>query len=291
MISLSEVEVDSPRTLAEALWMLDEAKYRVIAGGTDVLIRMRSGPITEKRLLNVYQLEELRYIRSEEDMIRVGALSRISDVAQSPDVRRFALPLAQAADDFGSMQLTNKATIGGNLANASPSADCIPPLYSLDAVLTVASVEGKRQIPVKDLFTGYKRLDLRQNELITEISFKKMARDEDGLYLRHTLRFGEAISVVGVSLCLKSAREAGEFVGARIALGAVAPTVVRAYRAEEIVTQGVLDEARMWAASRAVTESISPITDVRGTGEYRQEIAVNLTYRGLHEILARRGGG
>jgi CO/xanthine dehydrogenase FAD-binding subunit len=290
LISLSEVEVDSPGNLTEALRMLNETKYKIIAGGTDVLIRMRIGPISEKKLLNVYQLEELRYVRSEGDLIRVGALSRISDVAQSPEVRKFALPLAQAADDFGSMQLTNKATIGGNLANASPSADCIPPLYSLDATLTVASMGGERQIPIKDFFMGYKQLDLRQNELITEISFRKMTRDEDGLYLRHTLRFGEAISVVGVSLCLKSARKSGEFVTARIALGAVSPTVVRAYKTEEIVTQGVLDEARMWAASRAVTESISPITDVRGTREYRQEIAVNLTYRGLHEILARRAG-
>jgi CO/xanthine dehydrogenase FAD-binding subunit len=291
LLSLYDVEVDSPSTLSETLQKLNGTKYRVIAGGTDVLIRMRFGPVTERNLLNIYQLDELRYVRSEGERIRIGALTSISEIGRSPDVRRFALPLAQAADEFGSMQLTNKATIGGNLANASPSGDCIPPLYSLDARLTVASVEGKREIPVKDFFRGYKQLDLRQNELITEISFRKMTPDEAGLYLRHTLRFGEAISVVGVSMCLKRGRSVDEFVGARIALGAVAPTVVRAQKAEEIVTQGVLDETRMRSASRAVTESISPITDVRGTGEYRREMAVNLTYRGLHEILARRRGG
>ena len=290
-LSLYEVEVDSPATLSEALQMLNETKCKVIAGGTDLLIRMRTGPITDKKLLNVYQLDELRYIRSDADYIHIGALTDISEIARSQDVRRFALPLAQAADEFGSMQLTNKATIGGNLANASPSGDCIPPLYSLDAKLTLASVAGKREVAVRDFFRGYKQLDLRQNELITETSFKKMAPDEDGLYLRHTLRFGEAISVVGVSMCLRSGRKQREFVAARIALGAVAPTVVRASKAEEIVTEGVLDEERMRFASRAVTDSISPITDVRGTGEYRRDMAINLTYRGLHEILARRSRG
>jgi CO/xanthine dehydrogenase FAD-binding subunit len=188
------------------------------------------------------------------------------------------------------MQLTNKATIGGNLANASPSGDCIPPLYSLDAKLTLESVEGRREVPVNDFFKGYKQLDLRRNELITEISFRRMTRDEHGLYLRHTLRFGEAISVVGVSICLKGAVSTGRFVRARIALGAVAPTVVRASKSEEIVTRGVLNDVRIRAASQAVMESIAPITDVRGTEEYRREMAVNLTYRGL-EILAKRKGG
>jgi len=290
-LSLSDVEVDSPATLTEALQLLGRSKYRVIAGGTDVLIRMRTGPIPNEKLLNIYQLDELRYIRSDGERLRIGSLTCIADIAASPEIRRFALPLAQAGDEFGSMQLTNKATIGGNLANASPSGDCIPPLYSLDAVLTVASAGGKREIPVKDFFRGYKKLDMRPEELITEISFRKMAGDEYGQYLRHTLRLGEAISVVGVSMCLKKGPTRDEYVAARIALGAVAPTVMRAPKSEEIVTQGTLDEARMRDASKAVLESISPITDVRGTGEYRREMAVNLTYRGLREIQARGRGG
>jgi CO/xanthine dehydrogenase FAD-binding subunit len=285
---MSDVEVDTPATLTEALQMLNKTKYKVIAGGTDVLIRMRAGPVTDKRLLNIYQLDELRYVRSVGDKICIGALTCIADISSSPEVKRFAFPLAQAGDQFGSMQLTNKATIGGNLANASPSGDCIPPLYSLDAWLTLASVDGEREIPVKDFFKGYKQLDLRPNELIKEISFRKMTKDEHGLYLRHALRSGEAISVVGVSMCLKSGESPGKFVAAIIALGAVAPTVVRATKSEEIVTQGALNEARIRAASQAVTASIAPITDVRGSGEYRREMAVNLTYRGLQEILAKR---
>ena len=290
-LTMADVEVDSPETLRDALQMLKKTRYKVIAGGTDVLIRMRAGPVTDERLLNIYSLDELRYIRSVGDRIRIGALTCIADVSSSPEVRRFGLPLAQAGDEFGSMQLANKATIGGNLANASPSGDCIPPLYSLDAKLTLASVRGEREVPVKDFFKGYKQLDLRPNELLKEISFRKMTKEEHGLYLRHTLRFGEAISVVGVSMCLRSGAGRKRFVAARIALGAVAPTVVRATRSEKIVTQGPLDEARIRAASQAVTESISPITDVRGTEEYRREMAVNLTYRGLREILAKKEGG
>jgi len=290
-VSLSEVEVDSPATLSEALQLLSRSKYKVIAGGTDVLIRMRTGPIPNERLLNIYQLDELSYIRSDGERLRIGSLTRIADLVASPEIRRHALPLAQAGDEFGSMQLTNKATIGGNLANASPSADCIPPLYSLDAVLTLSSAGGKREIPIKNFFRGYKKLDMRPDELITEISFRKMAADEYGQYLRHTLRFGEAISVVSVSMCLRRGPGRDEYIGARIALGAVAPTIVRATKSEEIVTKGTLDEDRIRAAAQAVTESISPITDVRGTGEYRREMAVNLTYRGLREIQAKERGG
>jgi xanthine dehydrogenase FAD-binding subunit len=284
---MADVEVDTPATLKEALRMLDGTKYKVIAGGTDVLIRLRGGPITDEKLLNIYQLDELRYIRSAGDDIHIGALTCIADITSSREVRRFGLPLAQAGDDFGSMQLTNKATIGGNIANASPSGDTIPPLYALDAKLTLASADGERGVPVKDFFKGYKKLDLRPNELIKEISFRKTTRDEYGLYLRHTLRFGEAISVVGVAMVLKTGVYPREFVLARIALGAVAPTVVRATKSEGIVTQGILDEDRMRAASEAVAGSISPITDVRGTGEYRREMAVNLTYRGLGEIVEK----
>jgi len=290
-LAMSDVEVDSPATLTKALQMLDKTKYKVIAGGTDILVRMRAGPVTDERLLNIYQLDELRYIHSNGDKIRIGALTCIADISSSPEVRRFAFPLAQAADEFGSMQLTNKATIGGNLANASPSGDCIPPLYSLDARLTLASVDGDREIQVKDFFKGYKELDLHSNELIKEISFRKMTKDEHGLYLRHTLRSGEAISVVGVSMCLRGGASSEKFVAARIALGSVAPTVVRATKSEEIVTQGRLNEMRIRAASQAVTASIAPITDVRGTREYRREMAVNLTYRGLQEILEVKKGG
>ncbi|MDV3278163.1 MAG: xanthine dehydrogenase family protein subunit M [Nitrososphaerales archaeon] len=287
MITLYDIDVESPRTLEEALQRINQTRRRVIAGGTDVVIQMKEGVLAERKLLNIYQLDELRYIRQDGESLRIGALTSLTDIAESREVRRFAPPLAQAAGTIGSIQVTNKGTIGGNLGNASPSGDCIPPLYALEGRVVVASLTGRREVPVRDFFRGYKQLNLRQNELITEINFKKMGDEEDGLFLKHTLRLGEACSVVSVCMWLRRGGRRAEFVDARIALGAVAPTVVRADRSEEILKHGILDERRIEDASQAVTGSISPITDVRGSAEYRREMAVNLTYRGLHEILAR----
>jgi xanthine dehydrogenase FAD-binding subunit len=287
LITLYDVDVETPRTLEEALLKAKETGYKVIAGGTDVIIQMKEGTLPEKKLLNIYQLDELRYIRTDEENVRIGALTSLADVAKSREVNEFGSILAQAADKIGSIQIMNKGTIGGNLGNASPSGDCIPPLYALDARIAVASLNGRREIQVKDFFKGYKQLDLSQGELITEIKFKKMSDEEDGIFLRHALRSGEACSVVSVCIWLRRGKTKAVFSDARIALGAVAPTIVRAYRSEEIVKQGILDDNRIEAASQAVTEFISPITDVRGTAEYRRDIAVNLTYRALHELLAR----
>lgn len=271
--------------------MLGEARYRVIAGGTDVVIQMKEGALQEQSLLNIYSLDELRYLRTDGKKLRIGALTSLTDIAESQEVRKFAPILAQAAEKIGSIQVTNKGTIGGNLGNASPSGDCIPPLYALDGRVVLASVNGKREIPVESLFKGYKQLDLRPNELITEVNFGKMGREEEGLFLKHTLRLGEACSVVSVAVRLKRGEKRAEFIDARIALGAVAPTVVRARKSEEMVKHGILDEHMMMAASQAVTDSISPISDVRGTAEYRREIAVNLTYLALREISERSFDG
>ncbi len=287
MFTLYVVDVETPRTLEEALLKVSETKYMVIAGGTDVIIQMKEGTLSEKKLLNIYQLEELRYIRVDGENVRIGALTSLADVAKSRKVNEFGSILAEAANKIGSIQIANKATIGGNLGNASPSGDCLPPLYALDARVVVAGRNGRREIPIKAFFKGYKQLDLLQNELITEINFKKITEEEDGLFLRHTLRSGEACSVVSVCIWLRRGKRNASFTDARVALGAVAPTVVRAYRSEEIVKGGILDNDRIAAASQAVTESISPITDVRGTAEYRRDLAVNLTSRALHELLAR----
>lgn len=289
MLTLYDVDVETPATLHDALTKIDNARYRIIAGGTDVVVQMKEKALPEKRLLNIYPLDELRYIQAEGECLRIGALTSLSDIAKSTEVNEFAPVLAQAVDKIGSIQITNKATIGGNLGNASPSGDCIPPLYALDAHIVATSVTGKTETPVKDLFTGYKQLKLKRNEMITEINFKKIDRREDGLFRKHTLRFGEACSVVSVCIWLRRDENNRKISDTRIALGAVAPTVVRAYKSEEILKQGIPNQESIEAASRAVLGSISPITDVRGTADYRREVAVNLTYEALYELSARNG--
>ena len=285
--SLFDVDVVTPVSLDQALRSLAKGGYRVLAGGTDVLVQLRDGILQDKKLLNISQLEELKYIRADAASLHIGALTTFSRIAESAAVRKFAPMLAQAAAKVGSVQITNKATIGGNLGNASPSGDSLPPLYALDAGLVLASAGGRREVPVKDFMKGYKQLDLRKDELITEVRVRKMGRDEDGVFLKHSLRFGEAISVVSACIWVRRGKRRREFSDARIALGAVAPTIVRALGSEAIVKGGVLDESRIEAASKAVTESISPITDVRGSLEYRRDMAVHLAKIGLEEIASR----
>jgi len=288
---LYNIEVYSPKTLEEALEILhmEKDKVKVIAGGTDLIIQMKDGIIPRKNLLNIYSIEELRYIRLDDGNIRIGALTTFTDIANSALVRNYAKVLAEAAGTVGSIQIMNKATIGGNLVNASPAADSIPPLYVLDAVLVLSSVEGIREIPILDFYKGYKRLDLRDNELLTEIKLRIMSEDEDGVFLKHGLRLGDAISVVNAAILVKWSND-GKFKDVKIAMGAVAPTVVRARSCEEALIGKKLDDSTIWDAARKVIDDISPIDDIRGTAEYRREISVNLLYMGLWELINRRRG-
>ena len=291
MSKLYNIEVYSPKTLEEALEILhmEKDKVKVIAGGTDLIIQMKDGIIPRKNLLNIYSIEELRYIRLDDGNIRIGALTTFTDIANSALVRNYAKVLAEAAGTVGSIQIMNKATIGGNLVNASPAADSIPPLYVLDAVLVLSSVEGIREIPILDFYKGYKRLDLRDNELLTEIKLRIMSEDEDGVFLKHGLRLGDAISVVNAAILVKWSND-GKFKDVKIAMGAVAPTVVRARSCEEALIGKKLDDSTIWDAARKVIDDISPIDDIRGTAEYRREISVNLLYMGLWELINRRRG-
>ena len=287
--TLYDVDIETPETLRDALRILGRERYRILAGGTDVLVQLRDGILRERKLLNIYGLDELRYIRNEEGMLRIGSLTSFTSIAESRAVRRYAPMLAQGAEKVGSVQIMNKATIGGNLGNASPSGDSLPPLYALDAHLVLVSARGKREASIGEFVRGYKQLDLRPDELISEFRVRKMGAREDGVFLKHSLRFGEAISVVSVCVWVRRGKLRGEFTDARIALGAVAPTIARAHKSEEIVKGGVLNDKAIDAASQAVGDSISPITDVRGSLEYRREMAINLTHLALKELLARSG--
>ncbi len=285
--TLHKIVVHSPGSLEEALRILDERRgVKIVAGGTDLLVQIRGGVIEGKELLNIYGLDELRYIKVDGNRLRVGALTTFSEIAESELVKRYASILAEAAGSVGSPQIRFKGTLGGNICNASPSGDSIPALYALDARLVLQSINGRREVPIERFFKGYKVLDLRENELLTEINLPLMAEDEDGVFLKFSLRLGDAISVVNTAIWVKRSGP-NRFSDARVALGAVAPTIVRARKCEDIVKSGELDEDRMWDAAEAVLESISPITDIRGSAEYRRELAVNLVYKALWELTHR----
>lgn len=287
-VLLHDVDVLVPRDLDEALRVLAERRgIKVLAGGTDLLVQMRSGAVQKSDLLDVSGLWELKYVRHEDETIAIGALTTFSEIASSEVIRRHAPVLAEAAETVGSVQIMNKGTIGGNVVNASPAADSLPALYVHDAELKLASLKGTRTVGITEFYRGYKRLDMRPDELLVEVRLRAEKGGEVGHFFKHGLRQGDAISVVNGAVLLDLE---GDLVrGAAIALGAVAPTVVRAHEAERALKGRRLREDVMWEAARAVLRSISPIDDVRGSAAYRRELSVNYVFMTLWRIAREVG--
>ncbi|MCS7110029.1 MAG: FAD binding domain-containing protein [Candidatus Caldarchaeum sp.] len=286
MRSLAYVDVLSPKTVEEALEILDEHKgsIRVLAGGTDLILQLRKSTSIDGKLLNIFSLDELRYIKYEDERVKIGALTDFNTIAESAIVQKHAPVLADAARWIGSIQILNKASIGGNIVNASPAADSLPALYVLEATLTLQTRKTKRQVPISEFYKGYKKLDIHPNELLVEISFNSVKENQIGMFFKHGLRQGDAISVVNGAVLLEVTPGSHVVRDARIALGAVAPTVVRAREVEARLKGKKLDEKTMLEVSERVVASISPIDDVRGSAAYRTEMCKNYVYMTLWKI-------
>ena len=283
----SEIDVLSPQTLDEALGLLKEnqTQLKIVAGGSDVIVQLRDGVIKTSKLLNILFLKELRYIKQISGTIHVGSLSTYSDIAASPLMREHAWVLVEAAKQVGAIQLQNTATIGGNVGNASPAGDSLPPLYALDAVVVTRSKSGQREFPIEEYFTGYRKSVLRSDELVQEIHFPQLDKDDRGRYLKLGLREANAISIVDVAVVLRGRKADGSFTHARVALGAVAPTIVRSRECERKLANTILTTGRIQEAASLAANDAKPIDDIRGSAIYRKEVVVSLVYQALHEAV------
>ncbi len=289
MQHLADVEVHTARSLREALELLSTGRrFKVIAGGTDLIVQLRSGALPKTDLLDISHIDELRYIRYEDGILRIGALATFINIYKSDLVRRYAPILSEAAFTVGSFQIMNKGTIGGNVVNASPAADSLPPLYVLDAEVVIAGPRGERVVGIKDFYKGYKKLDLREDELVIEVRFRPPGDGYTGHFFKHGLRRGDAIAVVNGAV-LVNIGDDSTVRDARISLGAVAPTVVRSPSAERLLTGSRLTKDVMWRAAEAVLRDISPIDDIRGSAAYRRELSVNYVFMTLYRIAREAG--
>ena len=283
----SEIDVVTPRNLNEALSMLskNQGGLRIVAGGSDVIVQLRDGVFKAERLLNVLSLKELRFVRNDGDCIHLGSLATYSDIVHSSITREHAWPLVEAARQIGAVQLQNTATLGGNLGNASPAGDSLPPLYALDAIVVTRSEAGKREIPIEQFFLSYRKLALKADELIEEIHFEGLGDKDRGCFLKLGLREANAISIVSIAVVLR--REAGNqcFSDARIALGAVAPTIRRARACEKALIAKQLTPDALEKAASLVADDASPIDDIRGSAQYRKDAIVSLAYQALYRAV------
>jgi CO/xanthine dehydrogenase FAD-binding subunit len=265
-------ELVTPCRLDEALGLLPE--WKPFAGGTDLMVLFEAGRLAETRLVNIWPLSELRGIEVAADHVTLGALTTYTEVQRSDVLRREFPMLCQAAAETGGIAIQNRGTLGGNIVNASPAADSPPALLAYGAEVEATSARGSRWIAYDRFHTGYKQMDLHPDELLTRIRLPRNGGDSVHYYRKVGTRKAQAIS----KICFGgyARREGGVLRGVRIALGSVAPTVIRCRRAEAVVEGRPIGPDVIEAARHAILEDISPIDDIRSTVEYRSRVTSNL---------------
>ncbi|MFN8497815.1 MAG: FAD binding domain-containing protein [Anaerolineae bacterium] len=274
----------SPATLEEALAILarEGRNARIIAGGTDLVIELDRGVRRLNAIIDITRIADLNRIRIEDGRVYLGPLVTHNHVVASSLCVEGALPLAQAAWQVGAPQIRNRGTVAGNLITASPANDTITPLMALDASVTLASVRGQRDVPLGEFYSGVRRTVMSDDEMLTGIHFPALSPNRRGVFIKQGLRRAQAISVVNVAVVLTFD---GDVVSdARIALGSVAPTVIRAAEAETLLKGRRLDDAAIVAAAEAAKRAARPIDDVRSPAAYRRHIVGVLTARALRRL-------
>ena len=263
--AVSSLELREPRSLDEALRMLRDEQLVPIAGTTDVFVSLNFGTLAARRFMDLWRLHELRAISMDDDMLSIGALVTYTSIIRSADVRARLPMLVDAARQIGGIQIQNRGTIGGNIANGSPAGDTLPVLAACDAVLVLRSAGAERRVPFTQFYTGYRTSVLRPDELIVAV---EIPRIEGTQWFRKVgTRAAQAISKVVMAGVRAPAP--------RLALGSVAATVVRLPRTERALgARATIDEAE-----RELQGEIAPLDDVRSTAEYRRTVAGNLLRR------------
>jgi xanthine dehydrogenase small subunit len=272
--SISDRLLLRPTSLADALKMLrDEGPLTPAAGCTDLYVALNFGTLKDRRFLDLWKLDKLRAIEVRGDILSIGALATFTDLIRSPHVQRRLPMLAAAAREIGGVQIQNRGTVGGNVANASPAGDTLPVLAAAEALVVLQSARGRRHVPFTALYTGYRQTVRRSDELIVALEIPSVRGRQ--WFRKVGTRAAQAISkVVMAGVWPLPTRRAGMpgTLRPRIAFGSVAPTVVRVPRTEAALAAG----ASIEQAQQALADEIAPIDDVRSTALYRQRVAGNL---------------
>ncbi len=261
----------------------DGGGVRIMAGGTDLIVEIRNKARTPATLIDITRVGGLDEIELRKDgLLHVGPLATHAQIAAAPLIQEKALPLAQACWGVGAPALRNRGTVAGNLVTASPANDTITALMALNARVTLRSVRGERTLPLAEFYTGVRRTVMTPDELLTDIAFPPLGANCTGAYLKLGLRSVLAIAVTNVALVLKL--EHGQVHEARITLGSVAPTIIRAIEAEAALKGQPLTEALIEDVARLAAAAARPIDDVRGSAWFRTEEVQALVRRGLQSL-------
>jgi carbon-monoxide dehydrogenase medium subunit len=271
----------APDSLAEALQVKRDkgAEARVVSGATDLILRMRDGLLKPGVLIDLQRIS-LDRISSDEDDVRIGAAVILAKLLEDADIEKNFPALTEACRQFAGPPIRNRATLGGNIVNASPAADLVPPLMAYDASIVLSSTAGDRLLNLKDFFTGPGKTVMRPDELLTEIRMPVPPADSAACFIKLGQRRSMAISMVNVCTAIGLSAD-GVVNRARIVLGAVAPTPLHAVAAENLLTGGKLDKELIGKAADQAGREIAAITDARASASYRNRMAEVLVRRAL----------
>jgi aerobic carbon-monoxide dehydrogenase medium subunit len=283
-------ELTLPRSVDEALRVLSDrgSDAKLLAGGTDLLPQMKNGLLKPACVIDLSGVASVRALQSDARGLRIGAAVAARTLERDATARAIYTSLAESGALVGSVQVRNLATLGGNLCNAAPSADMAPPLLALDAEAVIVGPKGERRVPFADFFVGVRRTVLAPDEMLLEIVVPAPGPRSGGHYLRHTPRRELDIAVVGVASQLTLSN--GVCSTARIALAAVAPVPLRARAAEQALEGKAVTPELIERAAELAVGATEPISDQRGSADYRRHLVRVLTRRTLGTALARAGG-
>jgi len=284
------IRYEAPESVAQAIGLMQaDPSARIIAGGTDLLVRFRAGQERPSAFIDVKRIPELVRITVDDGGLHLGAAASAADICEHADVRRWWPGLVEAVHLIGSTQIQGRATVGGNLCNGSPAADATCALIVNQARCVIAGPGGERTIPVEEFCTGPGRTALARGEVLVEVRMPRPAPRTADAYLRLIPRTEMDIAVAGAAVSV-TLDEAGTCTAARVAIGAVAPTALDVPDAAGALVGTTIDEAALERAAAAARAAARPIDDKRGPAAYRRTVVGVLTRRAAH-IAATRARG
>ena len=286
---LPKFEYHAPTSLSKALNLLDkyDGKAKVLAGGTDLLVSMKKREVLPEHLISLKGIAKLKGIHDEKEGIKIGTLVTLGEIEHSKTIQDKFRVLWDAVQVMASLQVRNLATIGGNLCSAAPSADTAPPLIVLNASVEIMSSNGKRKVAVEKFFKGPGESVLKPGEILTQIMIPNPVKESGGAYLKLMRRAAMDLAQVGIAACLSFDSEKGTCKGAKIALGAVGSTPIRALKAEKVLLNQEINETVGKQAGKIAAQEANPRSSMRASKEYRREMIEVLTKRAVMIAYSR----
>ena len=284
--NLPTYELRTPASLDETLALLanDPGVWKPFAGGTDLMVLMEAGKLAHRNYINIWNLDGLRGVEITTEHITLGALTTYTDVLTNPILRDEFPMLCQAASETGGLAIQNRGTLGGNIVNASPAADSPPALLAYDAELEFATATGSRWITYQGFHTGYKQMNMREDELLTRIRLPRATQALKHYYRKVGTRKAQAISKVCFAAVART--DGNRIDDVRIALGSVAPIPLRCVAVESFLRGKNIDQSLVTTGKAELAGEIAPIDDIRSTKNYRLRVSQNLLADFLGNIAA-----